>query len=229
MLSSGTLGLLFLIGFALVIIAAVAGYVAARRRRQAILDLTAARGWTFADEEPRLVDRFSGAPFGLGFGQRATNVVYGKHDDRDFVAFDYTYKTRSGSGKDRRTVTHRYSVLGLSMEATLPPLAVDPENALERLVGRLTDNDIEMESEDFNRAFSVGCPDRKFAFDVLHPQLMEYLLQHPHLGWRFERDSMLVIARGQRTPGAIEATLQFMDGITDRIPEFVWHRVRGAG
>ena len=229
MLSSGALGLVFLLGLALVVVAAVAGYVAARRRRQAMLDLTAARGWTFADEEPLLVDRFGGAPFGLGFGRRATNVVYGKHDSRDFVAFDYSYKTRSGSGKDRRTHTHRYSVLGLSMAADLPPLRVDPENVLERIVGRLTDNDIELESEDFNRAFTVSCPDRKFASDVLHPQLMEYLLQHPYLGWRFERDSMLVITRGHRAPGAIDATLEFMDGVTDRIPEFVWQRVRGAG
>jgi hypothetical protein len=59
--------------------------------------------------------------------------------------------------------------------------------------------------------------------------MMEYLLQYPHLGWRFERDAMLVVAAGQRTPGAIEATLEFMDGVTDRIPEFVWHQVRGGG
>jgi hypothetical protein len=228
-LSSGVLAAVFVAGLLLVGAAAVAGYLAARRRRQEILDLSAERGWTYAEEEPLLVDRFAGAPFGLGFDQRATNVAYGTHDGRDLVCFDYEYTTTSGAGQDRRTTTHRFSVLGLSMGAILPPLAVDPENVLERLVGRVTHSDIDMESETFNRAFTVSCPDRKFASDVLHPRMMEYLLEYPQLGWRFERDCLLVIARGHRTPGAIKATLEFMDGLTDLIPEFVWHRVRGAG
>ena len=54
-------------------------------------------------------------------------------------------------------------------------------------------------------------------------------MQHPQLGWRFERDSMLVIASGQRDTEQIDATLTVMDGITDRIPEFVWRKVRGQG
>ena len=65
------------------------------------------------------------------------------------------------------------------MGISLPPLSVDPENFLERFVGRLTGNDIDLESEEFNRAFTVGCPDRKFASDVLHPQMMEFLLAAP--------------------------------------------------
>jgi hypothetical protein len=64
---------------------------------------------------------------------------------------------------------------------------------------------------------------------VLHPQLMEYLLQHRQLGWRFEQDSMLVVARGKRTPAQIEATIQVMDAITDLVPEFVWMRLKGQG
>jgi len=162
-LSSGALGVLFLVGLLLVVLAAVAGYLAARRRRQQLLDLTASRGWTFAEEEPRLVDRFTGPPFGLGYDRRATNVAYGTHDGRDLVAFDYEYTIDSGSGKDRTSSAHRFSVLGLSMRAILPPLTVDPENFLERFVGRITDSDIDLESETFNRAFTVSCPDRKFA------------------------------------------------------------------
>ena len=73
------------------------------------------------------------------------------------------------------------------MGISLPPLSVDPENFLDRFVGRLTDNDIDLESEDFNRAFTVSCPDRKFASDVLHPQMMEFLLEHRQVGWRFEQ------------------------------------------
>jgi Protein of unknown function (DUF3137) len=209
--------------------AIVYSYLAAKKRREEMLAFAGSRGWTFAAEVPLLVDRFTGPPFGLGFGQRAYNVLFGKHDGRDLVSFDYEYKTQTTNGKQTTTTVHRFSVLGLSMGVVLPPLSVDPENFLDRFVGRLSGNDIDMESEEFNRAFTVGCPDRKFASDVLHPQMMEFLLAHRQLGWRFEQDSMLVIAQGTRSPGQIDATLTVMDGITDRVPEFVWLRLRGQG
>jgi hypothetical protein len=189
----------------------------------------AGRGWRFEAEQPLLVDRFTGPPFGLGFGRRAYNVLYGAHEGRALVSFDYEYKTQTTNGKQTTTQVHRFSVLGLSMGVHMPSLTVDPENFLERFVGRLTGNDIDLESDEFNRAFTVGCPDRKFASDVLHPQMMEFLLEHRHVGFRFERDSMLMVAQGQRTPAQIDATITVMDGITDRVPEFVWLRLKGQG
>jgi hypothetical protein len=221
--------LLFAAFLALAVVAVVLSYLSAKKRQEAMQALAAARGWRYEAEQPLLVDRFTGAPFGLGFGRRAYNVVYGTHDGRDLVSFDYTYKTQTSDGKTTTTHTHTFSVLALRMGVVMPPLSVDPENFLDRFVGRITGNDIDLESDDFNRAFTVSCPDRKFASDVLHPQMMEYLLQHPHLGWRFEQDSMLVIATGQRTSEQIDVTIEVMDGITGRIPEFVWLRLRGQG
>jgi hypothetical protein len=221
--------LLFVAFLAIAVVAVVFSYVAAKKRREAMQAFATARGWRYEQEQPALVDRFAGPPFGTGFGREAYNVLYGSHDGRDLVSFDYTYKTQSSNGKTTTTTTHTFSVLALRMGVAMPALTVDPESFLDRFVGRITGNDIDLESEDFNRAFTVTCPDRKFASDVLHPQMMEYLLQDPQLGWRFEQDSMLVIARGQRTPEQIDATIEVMDGITDRIPEFVWLRLKGEG
>jgi hypothetical protein len=221
--------LLFAAFLVIAVIAVVLSYLAAKKRREELSAYAATQGWRFEVEEPLLVDRFTGPPFGLGFGRRAYNVLYGSHDGRDLVSFDYEYKTQSSDGKQTTTTVHVFSVLALSMGVLMPPLSVDPENFLDRFVGRLTGNDIDLESDDFNRAFTVSCTDRKFASDVLHPQMMEYLLQHRQLGWRFEQDSMLVIARGKRTPAQIEATIQVMDAITDLVPEFVWLRLKGQG
>lgn len=221
--------LIFAAFLALAVVAVVFSYLAAKKRREAMAAYAASRGWRYEVEQPLLVDRFTGPPFGLGFGRRAHNVLYGSHDGRDLVSFDYEYKTQTSNGKQTTTQVHRFSVLGLSMGVYMPPLSVDPENFLDRFVGRLTGNDIDLESEEFNRSFTVSSPDRKFAFDVLHPQMMEFLLQHRQVGWRFEQDSMLMISRGQRTPAQIDATLQVMDGITDRVPEFVWLRLKGQG
>jgi len=221
--------LIFAAFLAIAVVAVVFSYLAAKKRREELAAFAASRGWRYEVEQPLLVDRFGGPPFGLGFGRRAYNVLYGSHDGRDLVSFDYEYKTRTSDGKQTTTHVHRFSVLGLSMGLVMPPMSVDPENFLDRFVGRLSGNDIDLESEEFNRAFTVSCPDRKFASDVLHPQMMEYLLQHRQLGWRFESDSMLVIATGARTPAQIDATIAVMDGITDRVPEFVWLRLKGQG
>jgi hypothetical protein len=219
--------------FAAFLVLAVAvvylSYLAAKKRREAMATYAAGRGWRFEAEQPLLVDRFGGPPFGLGFGRRAYNVLYGSHEGRDLVSFDYEYKTQTSNGKQTTTQVHRFSVLGLSMGIFMPPLRVDPESFLDRFVGRLTGSDIDLESEEFNRAFTVSCPDRRFASDVLHPQMMEFLLAHRQVGWRFEQDSMLMVAQGQRTPAQIDATIQVMDGITDRVPEFVWLRLKGQG
>ncbi len=228
MVGSGV-ALIFAAFLALAVAVIVFSYLAAKKRREAMAAYAAGRGWRFEAEQPLLVDRFTGPPFGLGFGRRAYNALYGNHEGRDLVSFDYEYKTQTTNGKQTTTQVHRFSVLGLSMGIHMPPLSVDPENFLERFVGRLTGNDIDLESEEFNRAFLVGCPDRKFASDVLHPQMMEYLLQHRQVGWRFEQDSMLMISQGRRTPAQIDATIAVMDGITDRVPEFVWLRLKGQG
>jgi len=205
----------------------VYSFVQAKKRREEMAGYAMSRGWRYEAYQPLLVDRFQGAPFGIGSDRNATNAVYGQHEGRDFVSFDYEYETTTGSGKEQRTTTHRFSVLALSMGVSLPTLTVDPENFLERFVGRLTNADIDLELEEFNRAFTVTCRDRKFASDVLHPQMMEFLLQHRDVGWRFERDSMLMVASGQRSVSQIDATLALMDQIADKIPEFVWKQVRG--
>ena len=205
----------------------VLGFLAAKKRREALASFAAARGWRYTQRDDSLTRRFEGRPFGQGYGRQATNVVHGTHDGRPMVAFDYQYTTSSGHGQDRSTDTHHYSVLALSLGTVLPALSVAPEGFFGRTVGRLTNTDIELESEDFNRAFTVRSPVRKFAFDVLHPQMMQLLLQWPDLGWRFEGDSMLVVSNGRHSLEEIDARLRVMDAIVDAIPDFVWQQVRG--
>jgi hypothetical protein len=220
-LALGAAGLL-----AVAVLVVVLAFRRVLARRRALAAWAARRGWRYEVAQPLLVDRFTGPPFGLGEARRATNAVFGHHDGRDLVAFDYEYVAQGGDGRRQR---HSFSVLALQMGVPMPPLRVDPEGWLDRFVGRLTGDDVDLESDDFNRAFQVRCPDRRFASDVLHPRMMELLLEHPQLGWRFEQDSMLVVAAGRRTPAQLDATLAVMDAITDLVPEFVWLRLRGPG
>jgi len=212
----------------LMVVAVAVGFYVEKKRREKLAAYAASRGWTYTRSDDSLVHRFSGHPFGQGHGRSADHVVRGTHDGRPMIAFDYSYKETSGTGKDRKTSTYHYSVVAVHLGTPMPALSVTPEGMVGRMFGRLTNTDLELESEDFNRAFTVRSPDRKFAFDVLHPQMMETLLQWPERGWRFDGDSMLVVSRGRQQPEEIDAKLVMMDAVVDQVPEFVWRQLRGG-
>lgn len=224
--------LLVLLGVLVVIGAAVYAAAQARKRRDAFRLTAAQRGWHYAERDDRWTTRFQGAPFGDGRDRRASNVVTGVHDGRAFVAFDYHYETTEhytdAQGHSRtRTVNHDYSVIGLELGVRYPNLAVTPEGFFTRAVGRLLNRDIELESEEFNRAFTVTCTDRKFATDVLHPQMMEYLLALPRTGFSLRDGSAMMVRDGHHSLAEIDDKLRALDGIGDRIPEFVREAWRG--
>ncbi|MET3960101.1 hypothetical protein ABIE44_000035 [Marmoricola sp. OAE513] len=218
--------LIAIVGFGIVGVLGYFSWLAAKKRREALAALAASRGWTYTERDDRYVDEFDGSPFGTGHDRRATNVLSGTYDGRVFLAFDYRYSTTEhytdSDGHSRtRTETHPYSVIALQIGAQAPNLSVSPEGFFGRMVGRLTNNDIEMESEQFNRAFTVHCEDRKFATDVLHPLMMEYLLTLPDLAWSFRGSSLVTVEAGQHSLETLDATLAAIDGILDRVPGFV--------
>jgi hypothetical protein len=216
----------------LMVVVVVVGYVQAKRRREGMAAFAAGRGWSYSESDSSLLDRFVGEPFGVGEDREAINVLRGTAHDRPVVVFDYSYVTTStstdanGNTKTDRT-THPFSVVAMNTGAVMPALSVAPEGVVSRFFGRLTNSDIELESEDFNRAFRVTCPNRRFASDVLHPRMMELLMQWPELAWRFDADSLLAIRSGSHDVAEIDAKLAALDAILDNVPEFVWKEVRG--
>jgi hypothetical protein len=230
--SSGGIVVVLVLFAVLAVGLAVAGFLAAKKRREGMAALAAQRGWAYAERDDRWTGAFDGAPFGTGHDRRATNVLTGQYDGRPFVSFDFVYHTteRSTDSQGRTTtreVAHRFGVTGLDMGAAFPALRVVPEGMVGRFFGRLTNRDIELESEDFNRAFTVTCPDRRFASDILHPQMMVLLLQHPEAAFRLDGRWILDVEDGTVPLEAIEPRLARVDAIVDQVPDFVWKEVRG--
>jgi hypothetical protein len=90
---------------------------------------------------------------------------------------DFTYKVTSGSGKNRRTTTYYFSYLIMHLPfAGVPALLIRPENLFDKLAGALGFDDIDFESSEFSRKFHVKCSDKRFAYDICHPLMMEWLL-----------------------------------------------------
>jgi hypothetical protein len=225
--------LLLLVIVAIAVGAVYLSWYAAKKRREAFATLARRQGWSWVAEDDSWCRAFTGSPFGVGHNRSATNVVTGTAETRRFVAFDYCYFTTQSSTDGQghtssHEVIHEFGVVAVDTGVPLPGLQVTPEGMLGRLLGRLTGRDIELESEEFNRAFTVTCPDRKFASDVLNPTLMEYLLGHRDTSFRFDTRWALCILDGEVPPESIELRLGYLDTVLDTIPEFVWAAAKGG-
>ena len=205
------------------------GYLLEERHRKRLLAFALRRGWRYAGDDPSLVHRWPGEPFGVGDKRRASNVLIGQEAGRAFVAFDYTYVTHRRTKKGRRSTTHRYGVCVVPMRGFLPTVQVEPENAFHKVagaVGLLTD--IDLESEVFNRMFRVSATSAKLASDILTPRTMEYLIAAEPEAWRTCGTDLVSWAEGRLDPVEVVRTCGVLDRVEQSIPAFVWadHGVR---
>ncbi len=194
-----------------------------QQRRELLLQWCLSNGFELTVEDDTWCERWSGPPFDTGDHRRARNVVSGRSGEWPFVAFDYSYQTHSTDSQGRTTTTtHRYVVTSLQLPAYLPRLQVTPENLFTRFGNALGLDDIELESEDFNRRFRVHAADRKFASDVLSPRTMEFLLTRPGLSFRIEGADILAWDDGELRPAVAVNTTGVLKRIVTGIPSFVW-------
>ncbi|MBV9096974.1 MAG: hypothetical protein JO079_02850 [Frankiaceae bacterium] len=199
-------------------------YKREQARRNALFQWATANKWQFAVTDNAWAMRWNGSPFGEGDTRRARNVIRGTWKSSPFVSFDYSYETHTSDGRGgSSTQVHRYTVASLALPADLPRLQVTPESVFSRLGHALGMADIDLASEDFNRAFRVNCPDPKFASDALPPRTMELLLSRTHFCWRIEVTDLICWWSGEQTAVAVTEALSTMSDVVAGIPSFVWH------
>jgi hypothetical protein len=190
---------------------------ATRTRADLVEDLATKHGWSYNANEPGLVDKWPGDPFGKGVDRKATNVLRGSWDDRKFVAFDYSYRPAGArSGKE----PWRFGVVAMQLPAELPFLEVEHED----LLGDTLDPrpDIRFESEIFNRSFRVTSDDERYARAVVHPRLMELLVDRGEIGWRIDGEHLVGWYAGSHTPADLDRHLRLLGRIAELVPGFVW-------
>lgn len=216
------LGILVVVG--LVVWGAVVAYRKEQARIASLGALALSKGWQFSAADPYdLPDRWRGNPFHSGYDRRARNVITGTDGERQLVAFDYSYKEDSTDSKgNRTTTTYHYAVCAVSLPCGLPDLSITPEGFFSRVGHALGMDDIELESEDFNRRFQVRCADRKLAMDVLSPRTMELLLGVGKVHLRFEGGDVLAWDSGSLQPAGVLNRVGLLRAVVDGVPGFVW-------
>lgn len=167
------------------ILVGVGGYFAylqEKKRREALSALAKELGWRFDPARDRGHDSEYSCfeVFRRGHSRSAFNTLTGTFeiDGRIYQAKagDFTYKVTTHNGKSSSTTTYRFSYIIIHMPWRTPDLLIRREGLFDKLAGVFGFGDINFESAEFSRRFHVRSPDRKFAYDVLHPRMIEFML-----------------------------------------------------
>jgi hypothetical protein len=204
----------------LVVVAVVLGFYAQKKRQEALARWAASVGWVYVGRDDSLVHLSERAPFGTGHGRRTGEVMRGSFGGVEAMSFAYTWQTGSGDDED----THTVHVVALALPAYLPIVEVQPEDLTTRVARAFGGQDLEFESDDFNRAFRVQAGDRRTAYAILHPRLMERLLQTDARGlsWRTDGTWIVSWSPGATDVAVVASRLALLQAIVASVPRHVW-------
>jgi hypothetical protein len=217
------------IGIALVAAFAYLAWLAEKKRRVALAALAARIGWRFDPRRDRdHDDEYAHFEiFRRGHSRAAHNTLTGDVEigGRRSPAKmgDFVYKVTTSTGKSTQTKTYRFSYLILHLPyAGVPDLLIRHESIFDKIAGAFGFDDIDFESAEFSRRFCVKSPDKRFAYDVIHPRMMEFLLAGEAATIDIEY-GRCCLSDGRRrwAPGQFEANLAWIGQFFDHWPDHV--------
>jgi hypothetical protein len=216
-------GLLF-VGFGVLVVGAIvlSLYLKARRRKE-FLAFARRHDLRFSAADPFGLLGWPYPLFSRGHGRGVENVLWGDWEGRPIVAFDYWYYTESTDSEGRRTRNYRrFNCAQIEIPGAFPVLEIAPEGFFTRLADAVGLDDIQFESEEFNRRFNVKSGDRKFASDMIDPRMMRWLLALP-VKVSFEVVGSRVLVYGRRVKAArLIPIIGTATAFPERIPRVVW-------
>ena len=195
-ISTGGLIALIAAGLAAFGVAAYYSHKREQERIRALRGVAQRLGWEFSvhkNRRHRFCFEFD--VFAKGEDQYAYNTLQGQMAcgrwrlQAQAGDYHYTVSRRDSQGRRRRS-THRFSYLVLRLPVVdTHTLYIRPEGFLDKVASSLGFDDIDFESAEFSGKFFVKSSDKRFAYDVIHPRMMEFLLA--------EKPSALEFARGK--------------------------------
>jgi len=220
----------FVVPLVIAIIAlAVFGIIqGAKQRKRAIAQkrrLARRMGCEFHEKDPfRLAARFERTFPSLksGSNRYAFNVITGEWEGIPIWIFDHHNETTSTDSKGNRTTHHHYAgyiVLRHNFESA--QLEVRREHLFDGLGALFGFDDIDFESEAFSKRWMVKANDRKFAYALFDPQMIDYFLTFDRFAMSLREEWGLYRVEGGMSALDIRKTLRRIEGFLERIPRFV--------
>ena len=197
----------------------------AKKRREAMAALAGRLGMRFLPDKNRYIDdeyRFL-SHMGKGSNRYAFNMIEGNWRDYDIRAFDYHYETYSSDSKGRRQTHHHYfSFFILRLPKRFPEITISPEGFFSKIAQFIGFEDIDFESADFSKSFCVRSGDKKFAYDICHARMMEYLLLNKDVSLEIEADCLALFFKHRLSVDKMEYNLARLVEIRELFPDYIW-------
>jgi hypothetical protein len=219
--------IILVVGF--LIVGGIFSAINRRKRIDAMSALATRLGLTFSQERDRhLAGRFKFLDkLRNGSNRYAFNVLNGSYQGHSLTVFDFHYETHSSSSKGgRRTHHHYFSFFILSLPRSCPELTIGPEGFFSKIAQAVGYDDIDFESHEFSRRFCVRSKDKKFAYDVCHARMIEYLLANDDLVIEVENQALALYFSRRLDPVHIEPNLKRLIHIRNLMPEYL---MKGQG
>ncbi len=203
---------------AIALIVAIFAYLAAEKRRKELAAFAFGMGLDFTASPSDVHFKYeSFTPFGSGHSRRSKNLIHGRRNQLGWELFDYRYTT--GSGKNQQT--HHYGIVAAQVSLAFPVMRIRPEGFFDKIAAVVGFDDIDFESDAFSRKYHVKCGDRKEAYDLIHPQMIEYLMAIRPYDWQFSGPWILIHKSGRFSVVEMAAAMEAIEGFVERVPEYV--------
>jgi hypothetical protein len=208
----------------LIVVGLIFGYLWEKRRREAFQKLASELGLEYRRRDPSIARRYKFLDkLRQGENRYAFNILRGMYEGYPVQVFDYHYETYSRDSKGRRQTDHHYlSFFILEQEREFPELRIYPESWLSRIGQAIGFDDIDFESIEFSKAFVVRSTDKKFAYDVCHTRMMEYLLAHRELSIEIEQRCVSIGFDTRLKPELIPQRLRQLVEIRNLFPRYLY-------
>jgi hypothetical protein len=227
-MGEGGIAFIFILFLLLIIGVAIYSAIAARKRREELLELATRLGLDFsAANNYGLADRFGFLDkLAQGSNRYACNVISGTYRQNPVLVFDYHYETHStDSNGQTQTYHHYFSFFILLLPINFPELKITREGLLSKIAQALGYEDIDFESAEFSRTFCVRSKDRKFAYDVCNARIMEYFLANRDLSLEIEGPALALAFDKRLSAAEIETDLNRLLEIRLRLPDYLFTKV----
>lgn len=216
-------GLIFgfmMFGVPVLVVAAIAFGLRHRAKQKRMWrNWAVARNWGSHDTWPGILEYYRKGELMPSRGGTASYGYEGVFDGQAVAGFEYRYTT--GSGKNRSTTYKHISMVRIP-GAQFPGLTLCRETFMSRLLGG---RDIQFEDNEFNKNWFVKGDVPRFAHDVVHPRVMQWLNSRavpPMSMLWFDRDAIILSSTRATKPDLVDFNLRFLTSLTATVPRHVW-------
>lgn len=186
-------------------------------------------GWSFdaISSDNHRIRYQSHEYFTRGHSQQCQNTIEGELKINDiphhFKMGDYVYECDDDDNSKDLVLKFSYICLHLPYNS-VPDLFIRQETLGDRIGSAFGFSDLNFESEEFSNTFHVSSTDRRFAYDVITPEAMEFLLKVPEVGVEL-RDNILcfVSESGRWSTAEFMPRLKWAVHFIDLWPDHVIH------